>query len=896
MERWLYALKARFQSLILHDEVEDQVDEELQFHIDQQIAAGVAAGLSPNQARDAALRAFGGLQQRREECRDVRRLNLWDSLQQDVRYAWRTVGRSRAVAAGAVLVLGLGIGANTAVFSVVNAVLIAPLPYPDPDRLVQIMSESPIETTALASVPRFTIWRDETTVFQQMAAWNASDPGVNLSFGDRPAHLNAVKVSHEYFRLFGAKVLAGRTFSEQEDRTGGAGVAVLSHVLWRTLFASDPAILGRTILLGGQSHEVIGVIAGNFRPDPPADLWLPLQADAYTLDHTRFIQVAARLKPGVPLDLAREQVARTTTLFRRTFPDALGARESFAAEPLRDVVVGKVREPLQLLTGAVAFVLLIACANAASLLLARASRRRVEIATRAALGAARERLIRQLLSESLVLALAGGALGLGMGYAGVQALIAWSPAQIPRLADSVTLDWRVLIYALVVSTITGIVFGLVPALSASRVDLATAFKHGTTDTGTSLSRPHRRIQSALVIAEMTLALVLLVGSGLMIRTFLALRAIQQGFDPQHVLTLDMSLVGTDFERSDTVTTLVRNVQLRLADSAGISGIAATRALPVDAGFGIPFVIARRPLFGGGSHHGTTGWQSVSPDYFQVFRIELVRGRRFSALDRAGAPAVAIVNQTMARRFWQNASPLNERIVVGSASGPPFSDAPLEIVGIVADVRDPATGRDPAPTVYVPSAQVSDAMTSWSNRLSPLTWVVRTGVEPHLVVATIEHELRGAAGGIPVARIRTMKDVLAAATARTDFTTMLITIFAAIALVLSATGMYALMAYSVQQRTQEIGIRIAFGASPGDVRNGVVRDGIRLALIGIALGVVASLLLTRVMVTLIVGITTWDPMVFLSVAVLLTAAAIAAAYLPARRATRVSPLDALRGAA
>jgi putative ABC transport system permease protein len=895
LERWLRATKLRLEALLLGDEVAAEVDEELQFHIDRQIEAGVRAGLSPARARAAALGDFGGLRSRREECDELRRLNLWESLLQDVRYAMRTARRSRGFAFAAIAVLALGIGANTAVFSVVNAVLLQPLPYPDADRIVQIVSDSPTDRSPLASLPRFAIWRDDTSVFDPIAAWHAGGPGINLTSGDRTEHLKIVNVSADYFRLFGAIVLAGRTFSGDEDRPDGAPVVVLSHGLWRRRFGGDPDILGRTILLGGRSHEIIGIIDPRFTPDPPADAWLALKADPFSNDHTSFLEVAARLKPGVTLAMAQNEVARTVIPFGRKFPYALGPREGFVALPLAEVVVGNVRPALQLLTGAVVFVLLIACANGASLLLSRASRRRAEIATRAALGARRGRLVRQLLSESLLLSLAAGALGLALGQAGVRALVAWSPAEIPRLDHSITLDGRVLAFTLGLTMFTGVVFGLLPALSASRVDLATAFKLGG-ENGTPSAQP--RVQALLVVGEMMLALLLLVGAGLMIRTFLAERDFDRGFRPDHVLALDMAVAGGGFDDTSRIVTLIRNVELRLQHRASATTIAVSRELPVDRSVVLPFSIPDRLLFGtnlGGPFHGRAAVQGISPSYFDVFGIALRRGRTFTDLDRAGAPPVAIINEAMASRFWNGARrmALNEPITIAPGMGPPFGDVPRRIVGIVASIGDPRT-RWPDPLVYVPVAQMSDAATAWSNRQFPLTWIVRAPVDTAGISQAIGDELRAASGGLPVARIRTMNQVLAASTARTNFTMMLFATFAGIALTLAATGMYALMAYSVQQRTQEIGIRRAFGASEADVRNAVVLQSARFATVGVALGVPLALVLARLMVNLVFGVRTWDPAVFVSVAALLSVVTLAAAYIPAVRATRISPLQALNG--
>jgi predicted permease len=735
------------------------------------------------------------------------------------------------------------------------------------------------------------VWRDETNVFAQIAAWQSGGPGINLDADDRPEHLKSMQVSRAYFSLFGAAVLGGRTFNAQEDQPNGPRVAVLSHGLWQRRFGGDPAILGRMIRLGGESYEVIGVISPRFKPDPAVDIWLPLQADPYSRDHSNFVQVAARLRPGVPLDTARTQIALAMGAFRQKYPFAVGHGEQVAVLPLRDVVVGDVKPALQLLTAAVMFVLLIACANGASLLLSRANRRRAEIATRAALGARRERLVRQLLSESLVLAIAGGALGLVLGQIGVDVLISWSPAEIPRLSAGVPLDWRVLSFAVIVSGITGILFGLLPAVSASRVDLAAAFKQGG-ESGTPAGQ--RRLHAVLVVAEMMLALVLLAGAGLMIKTFLTQRSVDRGFSAENVIAFDMAL-GSDFARTDQISLLTRNAELRLRANGTIAAMAVTRSLPVDPNLVLPFTIVDRGLFGSGSYHGIVGVQAVSPDYFNAFRMPMKGGRTFTQLDHAGAPGVAIVNETMARRFWQDSTQIRPatKIAIGAGIDPPWDEAPRIIVGVVADVRDPITGRPPSPLVYVPTDQVTDRVTALHNRLFPLTWVIRTSIEPHLVTSAIRDELRAAAGGLPVARVRTMTQVLAATTARSDFTMMLFTIFAALALVLAASGMYALMAYSVEQRTQEIGIRLAFGARPADVRNAVVLESARMTITGVGLGVAAAIVLMRLLVTFVFGIEAWDPAVFAFVAALLVAVSLAAAYVPALRATRISPLDALK---
>jgi predicted permease len=815
---------------------------------------------------------------------------------QDLKHAVRMLRRTRGFTAIAVAVVALGIGANTAVFSVVNAVLLEPLPYPEPDRIVQLVTTSrAVKVAPLVSLPKFSIWRWEMRhLVEAIAAYQVSDPGVSLTGGDRPEHLRAMHVSAGYFDAFGVHARAGRTFSGMEDRPYGPRVAVLSHGLWVRRFGSDPDIVGRSIQLGGQPHEVIGVLAPGFSPDPPAELWLPLQADEFSRDHTNFIRVAARLRPTVTIAAARVQAGRATTAFRELYPLALGPWEELTAEPLRDVLVGDIRPSLRLLTGAVLFVLLIACANVASLLLARGYRRRREIATRAALGAPRGRLFRQLLTESVMLSIAGGALGLGLGYAGVRALLSVAPMHVPRIAadgTGITLDARVLLYTMIVSVCTGILFGILPALAAARTNLVAAFKDGGVASEGGWNRV--RAQSILVVSEIVLALVLLVGAGLLVRTFVALSDVDRGFDQQNVLTLDMSLSGTTLQESVAVANLTVNAADRIA-AGGLATVAATRGLPLDVGFALPFLIDRRALSGvGGPFHGAAHWRSVTPEYFDVLGIRVLGGRAFTRRDAAGGVPVAIINRAMARRYWQRNDPFRDRVQIGVTAGPDYQDDLRHIVGVVDDIRDAADNREPQPTIYVPLAQVSDRMTARANTLFPLTWIVRTSGSPLALAASIASELRATSGGLPVARTRTLEQIVAASTSPARFSMTLLMVFATIALALAIVGLYALMSHSVQQRTQEIGIRMALGAVPGDVRALVLGQGLRLAGVGVVLGVGAALMLTRLMVNLVFGVRTYDPAVFGSVVVLLTSVTLLAAYIPARRATRVNPLDALR---
>ena len=811
---------------------------------------------------------------------------------QDLKHSIRTFLESPGFTFAAVAALALGIGANTAIFSVVNTVLLQPLSYPDPDRIVQFLLTSPGGSGPGASATKFNIWRQQTTVFQDVAAYDYGGPGLNLTGGAYPELIQGIHVTADYFRLFGASVVQGRTFTTEEDRPHGGHVVVLSHGLWQRRFGGDPHIVGRSISLGGDPYTVVGITGPTFFTDPVADVFIPFQFDPNTNDQAHYFLAAARLKPGVTLAMAKAQLQIAADEFRRKYPNAAGPQDGFSVQPLQDAIVSDVRSSLLILVGAVSFVLLIACANVANLLLVRATGRRREIAIRAALGAGRGRIIRQLLTESVVLSMIGGALGLFLGVVGVRALLAVNPGNIPRIGEhgaALAIDWTVLGFTVLVSFITGILFGLIPALDASQADLSSTLKESSGRSGTGLRQ--NKARSLLVVSEVALALILLIGAALLVRTFLALRAVNPGFNTHNVLTMQMSLTGPRFEKTAGVAQLVRDVVQRVDATPGVVASGSTCCLPLEGGFGLPFIVVGRPLTGPST--GGAGWQTVSPGFFDVFKIPLVRGRNFNDRDDGGAGLVVIINQAMARKYWEKGDPLGDRIVIGKGMGPEFVEGPRQIVGIAGDVRDGGLNRDPRPTMYIPVAQVRDGVTALNARIGPISWIVRTRMAPHTLSSVIQKELREASGGLPVSHVRTMDEVVIQSTARADFNMLLLTIFGCAALLLAAIGIYGLMAYSVEQRTQEIGIRIALGAETSRVRNMVVAQGMRLALIGVALGTAASFGLTRLLANFLYGVKALDPMVFISIPLLLTAVALFAVWLPARRVTRIDPINALR---
>ena len=811
----------------------------------------------------------------------------------DLRHSLRMFRQTPGFTLAALAALTLGIGANTAIFSVVNGVLLKPLPFPDPDRLVIFLNVGPNGSGSAASVPKFNVWREQTPAFVDAAGYSFGV--MNLTGGERPEQLPSARVTADFFRLFGAQTSAGRTFTPDEDRPNGGKVVVLSQGFWQRRFGGDPQIVGRTLPLSGDSYLVIGILAPSFNStqfDPFADVWTPFQMDPASTDQAHYFTAAARLKPGVTLARANAQMQAAAEQFRARFPQQLGPKGSFGVQLMQERLVRNVRTSLLVLVGAVSFVLLIACANVANLLLVRTTARKREIAIRAAMGAGRGRIVRQLLTENVMLSAVGGTLGLALGMNGIRALLAVNPGNIPRIGadgSGVTADWRVVAFTMAVSLVTGVVFGLFPALQASRVDLNLTLKESSGRSGSGFRQ--NKTRSILVVVEVALALVLLVGASLLIRSFMKLRAVNPGFESHNVLTLRMSLTEPQYTKSAGVDQLVRAGEERLRALPGIEAVSTTCCVPLEGGYGLPFEIVGRPVEA--SANNGAGWYTISKGYFDVFRIPLLRGRDFTDRDSGGAGGVVIINQAMAKQFWPQGDPLTDQIVIGKGVGPAFNEGPRQVIGIVGDVRDGALNQEPQPAMYVPFAQVPDGVTALNSRLTALGWVVRTRGEPHGLSLAIQKELREASAGLPVARIKSMDEIVVQSTARSDFNMLLLTVFGCAALVLAAIGVYGLMSYAVEQRTQEIGIRLALGAGRGQVRNMVIGQGMSLAVVGVVIGTAAALGLSRLIESLLFGVTARDPIVFAGVPTLLSLVALVAVWLPARRATRINPIDALR---
>jgi putative ABC transport system permease protein len=820
-----------------------------------------------------------------------------ESVFADVRQSLRMLKKSPGFTAVGIAALALGIGANTGIFSVINKVILEPLPYPEPDRLVKVGRKYPGGEGYSNSIPKYMAWR-HNNVFSLMTIYDQGGPGLNISSGDRPEQVKGVHISADYFRVFGISPMRGRNFSAAEDSPNGPKAAIISEKLWRAHFGSDPQIVGKSILLNGDAYPVVGLMPDSFVPDPPADVWIPLQADPNSTNEGHYLAVAARLKPGITLGQARAEMKLVGEQFRRADPKWMDKNESVAVVPMREAMVGNVRTALLILLGAVFLVLLIACANVANLLLARAAGRQRELAIRAAIGASRWRVIRHLLTESILLATLGGLFGLILGAWGVRSLLLLVPGNIPRLTDSEhvqnvisLLDWRIALFAVGISVLTGVLFGLFPALHISNPDVASTLREASGRTGTG--RRQNRVRKILVGAEMALALVLLASAVLLIRTFVGLSSANPGIDPRNVLTLQTSLAGGNYSTTETVDRFAVQVIRRIEALPGVQAATLTIALPTDTEIDLPFNIAGKAPKAGQTYEGDEQYRFVSPHYFSVFKIPLLRGRSFNERDLINSAKVVVINQEMAKKYWPKADPIGAVIMIGKGLGPQFEDLPRQVIGIVGDVRETGLGDTNVGVMYLPQSQVPEGLTQLANSALPLSWCIRSTNDPNSIRAAVQREFQAVDGQMPISNIRTMSEVIAQGVSRQHFNMLLLSIFAGIALVLAAIGIYGLMSYTVEQQTQELGIRMALGAAKNDILRLILHQGMTPALIGVAAGLAVAFGLTKVLASLLYGVKASDPLTFGMVAGILILIALVSTCIPAWRAARVDPALALR---
>jgi putative ABC transport system permease protein len=807
------------------------------------------------------------------------------TLWQDLRYGARMLMKNPGFSLIAALTLTLGIGANTAIFSVINGVLLKPLPYAEPERLVAVWEARHDGRRGAVSYPNFADWRAQNQVFERIAIYR--DSAMALTGGGEPANLRAVITTPDLFPLLNARPQLGRGFLPEEEKAGSR-VVVLGHGAWRKYFGADPNLVGKQIKLNGRDFSVVGVMPADFNFPVEAeqtDLWVSAAISSErddpkeeSLNEQRGAHIydsIARLKPGVTLAAAQTDLETVMGRLRAQYPDDVGGDHT-AMRPYLTELVGDVERALLVLFAAVGVVLLIACANVASLLLARAIGRQREIAVRAALGASWGRIVRQLLTESLLLAAVGGTAGLLLATWGVDLLKALSPADLPRMQD-VRLDGRVLMFTLLVSLLTGLLFGLIPALRAARADLNEALKEGGRG-GEGLRR--NRLRSALVVAEVASAMTLLVGAGLLINSFVRLQRINLGFDPHQVLTLRVELPEARYREGRQIINFNQEFMRRVERLPGVRSAAMVFKSPLSGDPSNYFEVEGQPL--DKSRRLTAGLRVSTPGYFHTLGIPFIDGRDFIDRDEMKSTPVVIINETLAAQYFPNQNPIGKHIrpAISVEGAPPWR----EIVGVVGAVRHGGPGKEPRPEFFLPHTQMP---------FLTLTTVVRTAGDPLAIVGAARNEVRAMDREAPIDSVKTLDQYLTESVAQPRFNTLLLALFAGVAMTLTAVGLYGVMAFSVTARTREIGVRVALGARGPDVLRLVIGQGMMLTLIGVAIGLVAALALTRLMKGLLFGVTPTDPATFALIALLLVGVALVACYIPARRATKVDPMIALR---
>ena len=887
----------RLEGLGLSPAREAEIVEELSQHLDDQYEQALSHGATEEAARADVLRELRQndvlatslnrverrVPQNPIQMGTERKRNMFADLSQDVRYGVRMLLKNPGFTLIAVFALALGIGANSAIFSVVNALLLRPLPYKNPNQLVVIWENAthlgfPKNTPSPAN---FLDWQKQNTVFTAMGAF--AERSFNLTGVGEPERLDGRRVSANLFDLLGVRPILGRNFVPDEDKPG-TKVALLNESLWKRRFGSDPGVIGRALTLNGESYTVVGVLPnsvrlpafGNWRDQVWVPLAFPPEEAASRGSH--FLEVIGRMKPGVSLEQARAEMATIMAQLAQQYPEE-NTRITSAVNPLHEEIVGNMKPALLILLGAVAFVLLIACANVANLLLARAAARHKEIALRLALGADRARLTKQLLVESVMLSLLGGIVGLGFAYAGLQVLTRFIPPDVAH-AEGIAIDAKVLVFTLLIAIVTGLVFGLAPASQASHFNLNDTLKEGGRDAGAGARG--KRLRSTLVIAEVAVSFILLIGAGLLINSFMHLRNLDPGFRADHLLTLNVDLSETKYPDNPRRTAFFDEVVRRIQPLPGVKSVAVAGNLPFTYnGDSMPVGVEGIPDPPPDQRPDVI-YRAVGPGYFSTMGIPFVRGRDFNDQDTLDTNLAIVVSEKTAQHFWPNADPIGKRIRNGSTT----SDAPWRtVIGVVKDVRQNDFIAEPKMQMYYSFRQLRSLM--------PNALIVRTAVDPLSLAASVRNAIWAVDKDQTVANIDSMEHIVAGAVARQRFSMLLLAIFAAVALVLAAVGIYGVMSYSVAQQTREIGIRMALGAQRSDVLKMTIKQGLKLVGLGLVIGLAAAFILTRVMSTLLFGISATDPLTFVTISFVLLLVAMLASYIPSVRAMRVDPMVALR---
>ena len=803
-----------------------------------------------------------------------------EALLRDLRFGIRMLRKNPGLVIAAILTLALAIGANAAMFTVTSALLLRPFPYADPQRLVHI-EEKDQAGNQPGNLLRYELLRDHSQTFQSIATW--TNDNFNLTGHGEPLQVPVARVSANFFSTLGVQPELGRTFTEEEGRPEGRAVVMLSDAMWRNRFGGDPKIIGQTITLDTTPHTVVGVLPANVQYPfvGPADIWSPRYFELTLMPPQRlrmgvgYLDFVARLRPGVPLERAQAELDVLNRQYREQNPAAPDADPGvvMSADPLRDLVVGDVRGKVLVLSGAVAVVLLIACANVASLLLSRALARRREIAVRTALGASGSILVRQLLTESMLLALIAGVCGIALSWAATRALLTWGAGQLPQ-GIPISIDLRVLLFALLVSLLTGLIFGTIPALQLSRVNLNSTLRE---EGRSSAGQVRTQLKNLLVVGQVALSLLLLIAAGLLLRSFARLLRVDPGFDSHNVLTMNVSLPTVKYAKPEQQIAFFDEVLRRVSSLPGVSSAAISAALPLSwkritpvLPEGQPNVpLPQRPF---------VDIEAISPQWFQTMHVPMRMGRSFTAIDKADAPKVVIVNETFARRFWPNQNPIGKHVIMGR-----WTD-PAEVVGLAADVKNRGLAQEPQAQLYLSFPQLP-----WGN----MNLLVRTAVAPLSMTSAVRAEISAVDSDQPVTSVQSVDEIMDSSRAQPRFLTWLLGIFSGTALVLAVIGIYGLLAYSVTQRQHELGIRLALGAQRSHILNLVIRQGLVLAMAGIGIGLIAAILLSNLMSSMLYKVATRDLATFVLTPLLFLCIALIASYLPARRTAKVDPIQTLR---
>jgi putative ABC transport system permease protein len=881
------SLRSVVSALFHRSLVENEVEEELRAHIQDRANDLERSSIPRAEAERRARLEFGGYQKFKEECREAQGTRFLEILIQDLRFGLRMLRKSPSFTAVAVLTLTLGIGANTAIFTVANALLLRPLPYANPQNLMMVYETNIVDygQEDVFSYPYFSRLRDHQYSFSGISAFASDD--FDMSGRGEPRQVSAGRASWNFFDVLGVRPALGRDFSASEGQRGGNRVVMLSHQFWVSEFGQAHNVIGQSLMLDSLSYTIVGVLPAGFTFQPlgnDTQIWIPreFELNIATPEHIQagmgYLEGIARLAPGVSIDQARSELRVLHNEYCRdnsNRPDA-DPKWPTTVTPLQTMIVANVRVAVLVLMGAVGVVLLIACANVASLLLARAQKRKKEIALRTALGARRGVIVRQLLVESLLLAAMGGALGILAGYAGVRALLALNRDSVSQLSGNVAMDWRVACFVAAISLVSGVLFGLAPALQLSKTDLNSVLRdEGRGSTGT---RRAASSQNVLVVMQVALSMILLFGSGLLIRSFLQLINVNPGFDPTNVLTMRMNLPPSKYGTNAHMVSFYNEALRQMQSLPGVSAAAISSALPPTPTRFAPILAEGEPVVPVAQRSGVN-IQTISPDYAKVLRVALERGREFTAEDDQTTPTVAMVNQAFVRRYWPNDNPIGKHIWLGPII------KPLEVVGVFGDEKNNGLGEDPAPEMFLPFPNLP-----WSHLRLSLRSASRN---PLALVPAVRQRLAQIDSDQPITEVQTLEQILAQSRAQSNFTVALFGIFSAVALLLAIVGIYGVVSYAVAQRTQEVGIRMALGATQTDVLKLVVGRGLALSGVGIAIGLIAAFTLTPLIKSLLYKVSPADPMTIIGSAILFLIAALLASYIPARRAMRVDPMVALR---